>query len=294
MSLDGGRSSCYKHLMDSVPCPRCGKPVGLEEMICPHCRAPRDNMEMEEGRMLARKEEFRLQRRPKLIAAGAAAAVLLVAAWFSRGYVTSRLGVAWREFQLEVENTRQPGRWNQDHTVESSAAANTRPEVAISSFIYLSQNAPAPEPPPVPVTMTPLTPTPVPANTQFDLASHPGAIRVQGTVYDLSTKMPVGNVPIRFKLAGATQNARTDTLGRYQWVFLRSDADDITIMIEAPGYRKGLLEDPDPSFRERSPQSRAALIAETTDGDLEPVPLRYQRSAQIVELNLAIIPQAKK
>ncbi|MDD5302345.1 MAG: carboxypeptidase-like regulatory domain-containing protein [Elusimicrobia bacterium] len=292
--------------MTTVPCPRCGMLVGLEEEICPHCRAPRDDMEMEEGRAFVRKEELRLKRRPKIIAARVVAAVLLASVWFLRGFVTAPLGSAWREFQAEVEKTRQPSHWIKDKAVEPPTASNTRPEVAVSSFIYLNAPPPAPqgpaEPPPDPaaaaapaaVVATPLSVIADPAYAPPPPS--PGELRIHGQVYDLETKLPVNNAKVQFRQprSDAKWEATTDAAGRYQVGLYKDPSDGILVMIEAPGYRKGLLEDRDPPYRERSPQSRADLIAETVDSDLEAVPLRYKESAQIVELDLVLVPQAKK
>ena len=114
-------------------------------------------------------------------------------------------------------------------------------------------------------------------------------------VYDLATALPLPNVKIKFELSrsDAKWEATTDGNGHYQVGLYKNAAETITVMIEAPGYRKGLLEDKDPPYRERSTRSRADLINETTDSDLEPVPLRYKASAQIVELDLALVPQVK-
>jgi hypothetical protein len=279
--------------------------IELEEVVCPHCRTPRDDMELEEGRALIRKEELRLKRRPKIIAARVIAAILLASAWFLRGFVTAPLGVAWREFQAEVEKTQQPSHWKKDTLAEPIAASDPPPAVVVSSFVYLNANTRTPQDPVTPPEAVPeaapspppplmaTAPSVAPAKPGGEL--WPGELRVQGSVYDLATALPVPNVKVRFELShsDAKWEATTDGNGRYQVSLYKNASEAITVMIEAPGYRKGLLEDSDPPYRERSAPSRAALIKETTDSDLEPVPLRYKASAQIVELDLALIPQVK-
>ncbi|MBI2788452.1 MAG: carboxypeptidase regulatory-like domain-containing protein [Elusimicrobia bacterium] len=291
--------------MTNVPCPRCGMPVGLDQEVCSHCRTPRDDMEMEEGRALVRKEELRRRRRPRLIAAGVAAAVLLTIAWLLRGLVLGPLLVAWSDLQIEIEKTRQPSHWVKPRTFPPAPVAAAPAHVAVSSFVYLGTNSPASvsfaqepaQPPParasavVATTLPDLTPAPEPA-----LSLGPGELHVRGTVYDLATGRPVPSVRVRFQQtrSDARWEATTNAAGRYQVGVYKNPSDAVVVMIEAPGYRKGLLEDRDPPYRERSASARADVMAETTDSDLEPVPIRYKESAQVVDLDLVLVPLAKK
>lgn len=295
--------------MTNVPCPRCGMPVGLDQEVCSHCRTPRDDMEMEEGRALVRKEELRRRQRPKRVAAGVAAAALLTVAWLLRGLVIGPLIVAWSDLRIEIEKTRQPSHWVKPRTFPPAPVAAAPAHVAVSSFVYLGTNSPAsvsfsPAPAEAPLDSAPgrasavvatplpdLTPPPEPA-----LSLGPGELHVRGTVYDLATGRPVPSVRVRFQQAHS--DARWETLtnaaGRYQVGVYKNPSDAVVVMIEAPGYRKGLLEDRDPPYRERSPQARADVMAETTESDLEPVPIRYKESAQVVDLDLVLVPLAKK
>jgi len=260
-------------------------------------------MEMEEGRALVQKEALRLKRRPKLIKAGVAVVVLLASAWLLRVRITDSLTAAWRDFAAEVEKTQQPSHWNKKRAPEPLAVSNSKPEVAVSSFIYLNTSSPTPPyaaeppsdpPPPSAVVETPLPPPAAASNLPSNPL--PGELRVHGTVYDLETKLPVPNVKIQFQQSqsSAKWEAMTDAGGHYQVGIYKNVEDLVTVMIEARGYRRGLIEDRDPPYRERSLQSRTDLISETSDSDLEPVPLRYRQSSQIVELNLVLVPQAKK
>lgn len=295
--------------------------VELEQEVCTHCRTPRDDMEMEEGRALVRNEELRQRQRPKRIAAGMAAAVLLGSTWLLRGVWTAPLTRAWNEFQAEVEKTRQPDYWLKGRSSSpllapvgipapsqaasapplSSAASRFQAQVAVSSFIYIQSSVPPahlaspaqPEPPPVPA--PPLAIAPPPAASAPAVMLHPpgpGEVRVHGTVYDLATRQPVKDVNVRFesRKTDARWDAMTNAAGRYEVNLFKNASDAITVMIEAPGYRKGLLEDRDPPYRERSQQAREDLIAETIDSDLEPVPLRHRESEQIVALDLVVVP----
>lgn len=294
-------------------------PVGLEEEICSHCRTPRDDMEMEEGRALVRREEARRKRRPKLIAAGVAAGVLLAAAWLLRGLVLGPLLVAWSDFQIEVEKTRQPSHWLKGKpplvapaapasSAVSAAVPDSTGRVVVSSFVYLDPGGPAgaraeapasDQPPAVDpahasaFVQTPLAAPETPPDPALTLG--PGELLVQGMVYDLATRRPVGGVRVKFqqRRGDAAWAATTNAEGRYHVGVYKNATDAIVVMIEAPGYRKGLLEDRDPPYRERSVQARTDLIAETTESDLEPVPLRHRESARTVDLDLVLVPEAK-
>jgi len=295
--------------MTNVPCPRCGMPVGLDQEVCSHCRTPRDDMEMEEGRALVRKEEARRRRRPKRIAAGVAAAVLLTIAWLLRGLVLGPLLVAWSDLQIEIEKTRQPSHWVKPRTFPPAPVAAAPASVAVSSFVYLGTNSPASvtlaqeaaQPPPdsaparaSSVVATPLPDLSTPPEPQLSLT--PGELHVRGTVYDLATGRPVPSVRVHFQVgrSDARWETTTNAAGHYQVGVLKNLSDVVVVMIEAQGYRKGLLEDRDPPYRERSAQARADVMAETTESDLEPVPIRYKESAQVVDLDLVLVPLAKK
>lgn len=295
--------------MTNVPCPRCGMPVGLDQEVCSHCRTPRDDMEMEEGRALVRKEELRLRRRPKRIAAGVAAGILLTAAWLLRGLLFGPLLVAWSDLRIEIEKTRQPSHWVKPRTFPPPPAAAAPAHVAVSSFVYLGTNSPAsvsfaptaeaPPPDSAPagvsaVVATPLPDLPPPPEPALSLG--PGELHVRGTVYDLETGRPVPSVRVRFQQtrSEARWEVTTNDAGRYQVGVYKNASDGVVVMIEAPGYRKGLLEDRDPPYRERSAQARADVMSETTESDLEPVPLRYKESARVVDLDLVLVPLAKK
>lgn len=288
--------------------------VELEQEVCSHCRTPRDDMEMEEGRALVRNEELRLKRRPKRIAAGVSAVVLLGSIWLLRGVWTPPLIDSWNRFQAEVEETRQPSHWLKDKPALTAAAppavtfqpARTALPIAVSSFVYLNQSgaSPAhqappvpPEPAPGPAPEAPPPPSPPVANLPTPPRPlGPGEMRVQGTVYDLATIRPVGRATVKFEAPSihAQWEALTDMAGRYEVHLFKSPDDTVTVMIEAPGYRKGLLEDRDPPFRDRSPQARADIIAETIDSDLEAVPLRHRESERIVRLDLVLVPLTER
>jgi len=283
----------------------------LEEVICPHCRAPRDDMEIEEGRALIHKEELRRKRRPKIIAAGLTAAGLLMIVWLMRGFLTARMSVLWTQFQAEVEKTREPSHWLKDSPPVAPAvvsaptpvvhAAYTVTQVAVSSFIYINEPAPSPEesstrppnpgsaetPPEPPAAVATIRPAPAPTHPDSYMRAGYGA------VYDLLTLRPLPGVRIEFKFKNGPDNwAVTNADGHY-YIDLekRIRSSQILVSIQRiPGYRKGQLEDPDPPLRERTLDARKRVMAETTPFDLDPIPLRFKESDDIVEFNIVLVP----
>lgn len=284
----------------------------LDEEICPHCRTPRDDMEIEEGKALVKNEELRRKRKPKIIAAVAAAATLLLIVWLLRDVMSARLSVFWTQFMAEVEETRKPSHWLKDKPAEVPAAVNTPTpvintaytvtQVAVSSFIYIAEPAPpqsAPSrqpaapgpdetPPEPPIVAATITPAPVPSNPAKSY------VRVgYGAVYDLLTLRPLAGVRIEFKHKNGPDNwTKTDAAGHY-YIDLEKRILSAQMMVSIeriPGYRKGQLEDSDPPLRERALDARKRIVEETSPFDLEPIPLRFRESDDIVEFNIVLVP----
>lgn len=284
--------------------------LDLDEIVCPHCRTPRDDKEIEAGLELVRNAELKAKKRPKLAAAGLAAVLFLTVAWLARRPIGGAVASVWGDFAAEVERTRQPGHWKKapEPLASAPAAPAAAPEVVVSSFVYLNTSAVADAPPPEPAAPadvpagppSAVVPTPIVtvevSTAPVEAPPWPGQVRVHGLVYDLATKRPVRDVRVQFieRRKGPVSEATTDAAGRYQADLYKNASDAVAVMIDAPGYRKGLLEDRDPPYSERSSGARADVIAETIDSDLDPVPLRYRESAQLVQLDLVLVPQEKK
>jgi hypothetical protein len=256
-------------------------------------------MELEEGRALARKEELRLERRPKLIKAGIAAVILLCALWYNRRHVTEPLDKKWSEFEVEVEKTREPAHWLKDKQPIQQVVIRGAP-APFSPYMsepYLASGAPQPSRPPdfkpaiPPREPSPAVAAPVPATPDM-----PTLRSWYGVVYDLITLQPLPSARIIIKENDRTvTTTTTDLEGHYHLVMYRGPSNgQMSVTVEnPPGYREGVLEDRDPPLRERSPVDRKAVFDETTDNDLEPVPMRCPDSAQNVQLDLVLLPAVK-
>jgi len=287
--------------------------VGLEEVVCPHCRTPRDDMELEEGLALVRQEELRRLRRPKLIKAGLAFAALLAAAWCLRGVIREPLNAKWAEFQEEVEKTREPSHWLKDAQPlpvlsQDTPRSDPQPHAfqTIPPAARFTLDARVEDAPPKSASIASIEPVaPTTSSVTFAVAvaaptPKPPAESDRswyGVVYDLMTLQPLPAVRIMFKMDGQTVNyTMTDLQGHYNIALNRDNYGNRTLSVTVdnpPGYRAGVLEDRVPPLRDRSSADRKAILEETTDNDLEPVPLRYSGNADIVELDLVLVPVVK-
>jgi hypothetical protein len=85
---------------------------------------------------------------------------------------------------------------------------------------------------------------------------------------------------------------RTDEEGHYQVDFLPGAEDPgFAISVTAPGYRDGQIEDPEPSYLQRTQEDRLASIAEVAPADLDPVPLRFRDSDIFIPRHLVLVPE---
>ncbi len=301
MSLDGEATSCYNQPMLAVPCPGCSKPLDITAEVCPHCRRPRDENEVAKGHEDARQEALRLKDRPRRIfvrvVGAATTAATLTLAWNSREALALRLQTAWADFNVEVQRVQDPLSHTKPPTSKepsllSAVAASLSNPASPVSPAKPENPAPVAVPAPVlPPAETPdATPPPPPPPPTQDMDC-----MLYGVVYNIATKKPVARARIFFRTAdSATLEAVTNETGQYYLLFRKNPGFLTTAMIEAPGYRKGLLEDHDPPLREQSLEARAALIAETVDSDLSPVPVRYPPNAHILELDLVLVPEQNK
>lgn len=245
--------------------------------------------------------------RSRLIAAGVAGLAILCLTWFMR----DSLRAAWDDFAAEVERTREPRRLMAAKAPEGLPAAPTAPssQVVISSFVYLVGGpsalpeefthpattpgafAAAPDAPAVTSTASaPAAPAPIPPP--------PGSLfrRFYGVVYDLDTLKPLDGAKIVFKMKDNETGwtATVNDLGHYQMDLFKGPDNTMTVSAAVPGYRPGLLEEKNPPLRERSRNARKMIIEETSDSDLEPIPLRFRQDDELVELDLVVVPQAAK
>ena len=226
---------------------------------------------------------------------------------------------------VEVENARYPGlRKEQAQAAEQAAfeareAASARevaaraastvlfttaaphfvPYVPLAPDAQMKKNSPDPQTPPahassapdsVPVENATAPPAPAPPTEHRR--------RFYGVVYNAATLKPVAGAKLIFRV-NTSQNgwpATTNELGHYQLDLVKATIET-SMVVEIStlaGYRQGQLEDTDPPLRAKPRSVRRRIVEETSDSDLDPVPLRYQLDADIVPLDLVLIPQHGK
>lgn len=291
---------------------------GLEDAACPYCRTPRqDPQEAPPSPLDSPAAEGPImpgtRLGPYLLKAGAAFLGFLALAWGLNRLFPATLETAWSDFQNEVERTRDP----------RARPAAAREEIAASSYVYLSGGGPPPAafqtsfipraepprpapvrpPPPLPRSNPTDPPPPAPVDSVAAAAPapplpDPAFHRVYGVVYDVVTLRPIAGVKLLFKTERFTVAAgTTDEAGHYRIDLSKgNNSEQVLISIDGriPGYRDGLFEDKDPPLRERPKDARLMIMSEITDSDLEPVPLRYKHSEELVQLDLLLVPQTKK
>ena len=288
----------------AVPCPRCDFPVEYEQDGCPRCQEERRNKLFAVFRKLG----------------GFIAVLLVLAAWQHR-----RIRTSWQEFMVEVEYARYPALRKQRaqaaeaEQTEAAKTAAAREAARIAASIVIFTTAPPRPAPFIPTapdapTKTGETETPAPrdhdssppitlsiANATAPPTPAPPTEhrrRFYGVVYDVATLKPVAGAKLLFRAntAQAGWPATTNELGHYQLDLVKGTIDMPMVVAVAPvaGYREGQLEDTDPPLRERPRSVRRRIIEETSDNDLEPVPLRFQRDADIVPLDLVLLPKHGK
>jgi hypothetical protein len=266
----------------TVPCPICDFPVTTEETGCPRCR-----------------EERSLKRRPLYLAA----AVLAGLGALSFG----RISRAWDDFQSEVERVRLPPKMRYVSD-EKPAPASGDAGVAITSSAYVYQPqqvfAPAPSPAPRPAVtavaaaVTPAPPPAAPPSTiePMERPSEGPAIpmrRLYGVVYDIESLRPVSGAQVKFSVSGGdlAWSTKTDQRGHYQIDVIENPRNVMLVSAEAPGYRKGALEDSDPPLRLSKAKRRRSLVEETTDHDLAESIVRLGGSDNIIQFDLVVFPE---
>ncbi|UPT73513.1 MAG: carboxypeptidase-like regulatory domain-containing protein [Elusimicrobiota bacterium] len=117
--------------------------------------------------------------------------------------------------------------------------------------------------------------------------------RLYGVVYDIETLRPVSGAQIKFSVSGGnlTWATKTDQRGHYQIDLIENPQHVILVSAEAPGYRKGALEDSDPPLRLSKAKRRRALVEETTDHDLAESLVRLGGSDNIIQFDLVVFPE---
>lgn len=256
---------------EAVPCPGCSGPLEPEQEVCPHCRRPRDQREIELGRQALADEERRLRRRPRLIAGGVAACAVLAGLFHARHDLPGVSALSGRACDPAV----------------LMGAPTTPPPAAAPD------NAPAM--PGQTGNPAPVTPKEVP-----DLAvgaMEPTQWAVYGRVYDLNTLRPVGGVAIEFAhsmdaAVYLNQSTVSDADGRYLLTLERSNfPGGFEAVCKNARYLKTVFHEADVLYAALPAAERARLIDSARNDDRHSTPIDEIPGEDSRRLDLFLVPR---
>lgn len=291
----------------TVPCPGCALPMGLDEEVCPHCRRPRDELEIERGKQDLADAALRERRRPYVLAARAAAGLALLGLFLARHLIAGRARAVLSRGSAEIERYRDP-----DY-IAGRPPGTTKPAMA--------EEPPAPEPLPAPVRTpaapaqpafrpAPAAPAPPPAAPTKPAAparrkAGPAPVPVPpgnvswvfyGVVYDMATADAVAGAKVRVRRDGESWGvtALSDQNGVYRVYVPRNFGEEVFLVeATAPGYRAGQVEDREPPWRESPEKERLEAMSELTGHDLDPIPRRPKEGDGLLGVDILLLPAAK-
>lgn len=282
--------------------------MGVDEEVCPACRRPRDELEIESGRDRLREREERRRRRPLTAARWALGIAALVLGFRERRLfhdlfygLTSGLRA---EVHQEIKNVENPG---------GPGAVPPKTALGAAAIVMLGGPPPPPRstapaavrrPAPAAARVPPAEPEAAPPQIAVrpDEPKEPEyGRRVYGVVYDMKSLRPIASAVVKMTLSRTGSvpridpETRTDGNGRYQLDFVPFPSDDAPIVTAtADGYRDGQIEDPELSYLQRPQAERLQFIAEITPVDLDSVPLRYPASEVLIPLDLVLVPEVSR
>lgn len=268
--------------METFPCPGCAEPMPAGLEVCPACRRPRTEDELDQARAARRAFAERRQALRRRLVALAALAVAGAGAYARRDALRAALGASTASLAADYERIANPA----GAVPLSSAAVVAAMESARAEASTPSPEPAAPAPPADPGPVQPFDDPGLP---------HPSSARVFGVVYDLGTLRPVYPARLVFSGGGrAVSECGTDARGRYQMDFVPEQiAEGLSVSVTSPGYRDGQLEDSGSPYRSRSAASRRETMEETVDSDLGPLRVGRPDSRGLVALDLVLLPAKK-
>ncbi len=293
-------------MTESLPCPGCSTPLPPEATGCQICMRARTKHEIMRGYAQLRESKARRRRLPVqiivfvLVAGGA-----VKLGWDYRAVIRSSAGSAKVRAAAWYDQFTDPKSYapqSAQTPVENASAGADAPR---SVSPLAAQTAPPPgllnDLPEHPGTAPPASPrgTPAPPAVKRPVAKN--AWRVSGVVYDLSSLDPVPDSTLTFSSDGREPvTAKTGADGAYEVDLVKGDGWIVSMVSMSGqkaqvagkgwGWRKGQLLDVDPPYRQRDADERRAALEHLSDGDLDPAPVGWKRSASKVHLDLVAVP----
>lgn len=278
--------------MESFPCPGCAEPMPVGTEVCPACRRPRSEEEVDAARAArAAFAERRRSLRLRLVALAALAAAG-AGAFLQRDALRSLARGAGAGLAADYERIANP-----------AGAKPLSPEAVVAAMeASRRETAETPAPPAADAPAAPAPAAPAPADPgpvqPFDDPGlpNPHAVRVYGIVYDLDTLRPVHPARLIFSMGErAVAECGTDSRGRYQLDFAPEQLEEgLSVAVTSPGYRDGQLEESGQPYRLRETASRQGTAEETVDSDLAPLRVGRPDSRGLVALDLVLLPAKPK
>jgi hypothetical protein len=298
--------------------------MGLDEELCPHCRRPRDEREIEQGKLDLVEAEAKRKGYPRLVALRLAAVAGLMALFFARHLLSNGLESLTHRGSAELDRYTDPdfvaGRSpnagvpvaETSTPILDAAAAATGEPPASARLVFSAPPATTPAPSTQTVIAAPAAPpAPPSAKAPPPVAAAPRKARTAppppapsstnwlfyGVVYDMATGLaiPHAKVVIHHPNEDTGLNAATDANGFYRLYIPRGiGGNDYLIEATARGYRQGQAEDREPYWRDAADAVRLSAMNELTGHDLDAIPRKPENEDGLVEVDMALLPQPAK
>lgn len=276
--------------------------MNLDQEVCGACRRPRDEREIQAGHDAVKERERLRRRRPRVLAARALAFCAAALLFHFRGAIRARAS-AWADgIMREIVAAQEPPAQARPRTAMGAAVVEMMRGPAAPAAV--AARAAAPDGPPASAASAPAPrlSRPVPAEGPARRPAHaakqpdspaPGNLIVYGIVYDLKNGLAVPSAAVTLRDASNYSgfNSVTNEDGYYALELpFANRTGNYVITVKAPGFRTGQIEDPNPPYREQPEKSRLAALAELSDRDLEPVPVRFNSTLEFYPLDLVLAP----
>ncbi|MFI5344753.1 MAG: carboxypeptidase-like regulatory domain-containing protein [Elusimicrobiota bacterium] len=235
--------------MKKMACVGCGMPMDAVIGVCPHCRRPNDENEIELASTQAQRGRLEERNRYKRIAAWGVVAVLTTGLILGHKELMSVYGVWRAQFDKAL-----------DHAADGGDAAPAA-QIGVSASSGTAQSAPGAEAVKVSTVIAYSPPVDPPiGEEQWGVA---------GRAIDLKTLKPIWGARLTFQVAsgGGGFDAYTDKLGEFRVVLPKGVPDGFTVHYSTPGYAPVAMCERDIPYLTLSASDRAQLIGIALEGD---------------------------
>jgi hypothetical protein len=306
---------------ETVPCPGCTAPMGLEEEVCGTCRRPRDEYEISAGKAALAARERAVRARPFKMALWLVAGAAAYACYQARGPLLARLARERADVAAQMDQIADPAKR------PGGTVPQTEMGKRLVAALGAPQNAAGDAPPPsatipmaspaassspssptsslisnAPVGGTGVAPALVPGPRRLAKAARaPGTIapnlrKVYGVVYEFNTGLAIQGAEVYIRQGNGARGANTftDADGYYELDFNGSSASvgDITVCVSLKGVDAQAIDESDPPYRLRSAQMRREDLAALREHDPIPIALHFTIDEVLLHRDVVVLPSA--